>query len=67
MRCLTALLLISATALPAIALPAAAVAQTPPALGGVGPSEARIEAARVALQPPLLELTDRACVVCALN
>jgi hypothetical protein len=29
--------------------------------------EAQIEAARLALQPPLRELTDRACVVYALN
>jgi hypothetical protein len=39
----------------------------PPPPGGAGPSEAQIEAARLALQPPLRELTDRACVVYALN
>lgn len=38
----------------------------PPAPDG-GPTEAQIEAARLALQPPLRELTDRACVVYALN
>lgn len=31
------------------------------------PSEAQIESARLALQPPLRELTDQACVVYALN
>ena len=39
----------------------------PPPPGADGPSEAQIEAARLALQPPLRELTDRACVVYALN
>jgi uncharacterized protein YggE len=39
----------------------------PPAPGGGAPSEAQIEAARLALQPPLRELTDRACVVYALD
>lgn len=39
----------------------------PPARPGVAPDEAQIEAARLALQPPLRELTDRACVVYALN
>ena len=39
----------------------------PPAPGGGAPTEAQIEAARLALQPPLRELTDRACVVYALN
>ncbi len=39
----------------------------PPPPGGAGPSEAQIEAARLALQPPLRELTDRACVVYALD
>ena len=38
----------------------------PPPPGGVA-SEAQIEAARLALQPPLRELTDRACVVYSLN
>ena len=39
----------------------------PPPPAGSAPSEAQIEAARLALQPPLRELTDRACVVYALN
>ena len=39
----------------------------PPLPGGGAPTEAQIEAARLALQPPLRELTDRACVVYALN
>lgn len=39
----------------------------PPPPPGGAPSEAQIEAARLALQPPLRELTDRACVVYALN
>ena len=39
----------------------------PPPPVGSAPSEAQIEAARLALQPPLRELTDRACVVYALN
>lgn len=39
----------------------------PPPPGGGAPSEAQIEAARLALQPPLRELTDRACVVYALD
>lgn len=39
----------------------------PPAPGGGAPTEAQIEAARLALQPPLHELNDRACVVYALN
>ena len=39
----------------------------PPPPGAPAPSEAQIEAARLALQPPLRELTDRACVVYALN
>jgi hypothetical protein len=38
----------------------------PPAPGGA-PSEAAIEAARLALQPPLQVLTDQACVVYGLN
>lgn len=38
----------------------------PPAPGQV-PSEAQIEAARLALQPPLQILTDQACVVYGLN
>ena len=40
----------------------------PPApMGGSAPSEAQIEAARLALQPPLQVLTDQACVVYGLN
>jgi len=39
----------------------------PPPSGGAGPTEDQIEAARLALQPPLRELTDRACVVYGLN
>lgn len=39
----------------------------PPPPGAAAPSEAQIEAARLALQPPLRELTDRACVVYGLN
>lgn len=39
----------------------------PPPPGAGGPTEAQIESARLALQPPLRELTDRACVVYALN
>lgn len=39
----------------------------PPPPPGAAPSEAQIEAARLALQPPLRELADRACVVYALN
>jgi len=38
-----------------------------PAAGAAAPSEAQIEAARLTLQPPLRELTDRACVVYGLN
>jgi len=38
-----------------------------PPPGGGAPSEAQIEAARLALQPPLRELTDRACVVYSLS
>ncbi|WP_374598118.1 SIMPL domain-containing protein [Brevundimonas sp.] len=39
----------------------------PPPMPGAPPTEAQIEAARLALQPPLRELTDQACVVYALN
>lgn len=40
----------------------------PPApIEGAGPTEAQIEAARLALQPPLRELNDRACVVYGLG
>ena len=39
----------------------------PPPPGAAAPTEAAIEAARLALQPPLRELTDSACVVYGLN
>jgi hypothetical protein len=39
----------------------------PPVAAGQAPSEAQIEAARLALQPPLQVLTDQACVVYGLN
>ena len=39
----------------------------PPPAPGQAPSEAQIEAARLALQPPLQVLTDQACVVYGLN
>ena len=42
-------------------------APPPPPIGGAAPSEAQIEAARLALQPPLQTLTDSACVVYGLN
>ncbi|HRO32800.1 MAG TPA: SIMPL domain-containing protein [Brevundimonas sp.] len=42
-------------------------AAPPPPPGGGGPSEEAIEAARLALQPPLRDLTDQACVVYGLN
>lgn len=38
-----------------------------PPPGGAAPTEQQIEAARLALQPPLRELSDRACVVYALG
>lgn len=38
-----------------------------PTVGGAGPSEADIAAARLALQPPLQTLTDSACVIYGLN
>ncbi len=44
-----------------------AMAPPPPPAAGEAPSEAQIEAARLALQPPLRELTDQACVVYGLN
>ena len=47
--------------------PSPAPPPPPPPPGAAAPSEAQIEAARLALQPPLRELTDRACVVYALN
>jgi hypothetical protein len=39
----------------------------PPPAPGQTPTEAQIEAARLALQPPLQVLTDKACVVYGLN
>jgi uncharacterized protein YggE len=39
----------------------------PPPAPGAAPGEAAIEAARLALQPPLRELTDQACVVYGLS
>ena len=39
----------------------------PPPAPGSAPTAQQIESARLALQPPLRELTDRACVVYALN
>lgn len=42
-------------------------APPPPPVAGEAPSEAQIEAARLALQPPLQVLTDQACVVYGLN
>lgn len=39
----------------------------PPPAPGQAPSEAQIEAARLALQPPLQVLADQACVVYGLN
>jgi len=51
--------------------PAMPVPAPPPApsamAGGGAPTEQQIEAARLALQPPLRELTDQACVVYALD
>ena len=49
--------------------PAAVPSPPPPPVVGPngGPSEAQIEAARLALQPPLRELTSQACVVYGLN
>ncbi|RZJ16490.1 MAG: DUF541 domain-containing protein [Brevundimonas sp.] len=47
--------------------PSVAAPAPPPAPTGAAPSEAAIEAARLALQPPLRELTDSACVVYGLN
>ena len=38
-----------------------------PAMRGAAPTEDQIEAARLALQPPLRELTSQACVVYGLN
>ena len=46
---------------------AAAAPPPPPPPSGQAPSEAQIEAARLALQPPLQQLTDQACVVYGLN
>ena len=39
----------------------------PPPPGGGAPSEAQIEAARLALQPPLQVMTDSACAIYGLN
>jgi len=39
----------------------------PPVAPGQAPNEAQIEAARLALQPPLQTLTDQACVVYGIN
>lgn len=39
----------------------------PPPPPGAAPSEAQIEAARLALQPPLMTLTDSACVIYGLS
>jgi len=39
----------------------------PPPPGAPAPTEAQIEAARLALQPPLRELTEQACVVYGLS
>jgi uncharacterized protein YggE len=50
-----------------IALALSPAPPPPPPPGGGAPTEDQIEAARLALQPPLRELTDRACVVYALN
>ena len=47
--------------------PAAPPPPPPPAPGGGAPSEAQIEAARLALQPPLQVMTDSACVIYGLN
>jgi uncharacterized protein YggE len=53
---------------PAYAPPPPPPPPPPPAPAAPGaPSEAQIEAARLALQPPLRELTDQACVVYGLN
>ncbi len=50
-----------------VARSAAPAPPPPPPPGAAAPTEAQIEAARLAMQPPLRELTDRACVVYALN
>jgi len=55
---------------PAATQPTAATAVTAqhaPSEATAAPTEDQIEAARLAMQPPLRELTDRACVVYALN
>lgn len=46
---------------------AAGAPPSPAPLADGAPSEAQIEAARLALQPPLRQLTDQACVVYGLN
>jgi uncharacterized protein YggE len=62
-----------ATTVDAMVMREAAYAPAPPPppspamIGGAGPTEQQIEAARLALQPPLRELNDRACVVYGLN
>lgn len=53
---------------PAFAPPPPPAPPVPPAPAGRGaPTEQQIEAARLALQPPLRELADEACVVYALD
>lgn len=42
-------------------------APAPVAMGAAGPTEDQIQAARLALQPPLRELNDQACVVYGLS
>lgn len=49
------------------AMPAPPPPPPPPPAPGQAPSEEAIEAARLALQPPLQTLTDTACVVYGLN
>lgn len=51
----------------AMAPPAPPPPPPPPRPAGAPPSEAEIEAARLALQPPLMTLTDSACVVYGLR
>jgi uncharacterized protein YggE len=50
-----------------LAAPAPPPPPPPPPAPGQAPSEEAIEAARLALQPPLQTLTDTACVVYGLN
>jgi uncharacterized protein YggE len=49
------------------AQPAFAPPPPPAPAAGAAPSEAQIEAARLALQPPLQVMTDSACVIYGLN